>query len=144
MHFRSGVGDNLQQLQGFARILFCVQRQRRKVLCDFVPIAIVGFLFLQTRCIGQKNLEQISAAARTINWSAKTVLDEPRQIAGVIDVRVRDDHGIHRRRIERRFLPVTLTQFAQALKQSAIDQDLRAIRLNQILRAGHRAGRTPE
>src|SRR5260221_14392146 len=74
----TGVLDHLQQFQSLARILFGVERQRRQVLCDLVPIAIVGFFFLQARGIGQKNLEQVSRAARTINWSAKALIDQPR------------------------------------------------------------------
>ena len=50
------------------------------------------------------------------------MIDEPRQITGVIDMRVSDDHRIDRSSIERRLLPVPVAQIMTALKQAAIDQ----------------------
>ena len=43
---RAGVRDYLQQFQRLASVLFGVERQRRQVLRDLVPIAKVGFFFL--------------------------------------------------------------------------------------------------
>ena len=70
--------------------------------------------------------------------------DEPRQVTRVIDVRMRDDYRVDRSRIERWLLPVALAQLLQALEQTSVDQHPRAISLDQVFRAGHRAGCTPE
>ena len=70
--------------------------------------------------------------------------DEPRQISGVIDVRVGDDYRVNPGRIERRLCPIAFTQFMSALKQTAIDQHPRAICFEQVFRAGDRTGSSPE
>ena len=45
---RAIVWHYLKQLERLARVLFGVERQRRSVFRDLVPVAIVGFFFLQT------------------------------------------------------------------------------------------------
>ena len=86
-----------------------------------MAIAIVGLFFLQTRRIGKQDLQQGGSAARAINRAAKTVTDESRKIAGMIDVRVGDDYGVNGGCVERRLLPVALAQFTQTLKQATVD-----------------------
>src|SRR6185503_17646067 len=107
-------------------------------------IAIVGFFFLQARGVGQKDLQQVSSAARAKYRPAKTMADEARQIAGVVDVRVGNDHRVDSGCVERRLLPVAIAQIASTLKEPTIDQDARATGFDQIPRAGYRARRSPE
>ena len=83
-------------------------------------------------CIG--SLDQIPEAQR----------DEARQVARMIYVRVRDEHGIESCRIERRFLPVALAQFPQSLEHPAIDEHAPLVRFNQILRARYSSDAAPE
>ena len=86
------------------------------MLGDLVPIAVVGFFFLQAGRIGQKNLQKIGRAPRTINRPAKTVIDEARQIASVIDVRMSNDDRVNGSRVERWLLPIAIAQLVPALK----------------------------
>src|SRR5687767_14131653 len=141
---RPVVRHYLKQLQSLARVLFGVKRERRRVLRDLVPIAIVGFFFLQTRRVRQKNSREIGSPARAIHWSAKTMTHQTRQVTGVLDMRVRQQHRVKRSSIERRLLPITLSQLTPALKQPGINQHARAIRFDQVFRAGNCPGRAPK
>jgi len=62
---------------------------------DFVSIAIVGFFFLQTSRIRKQYAEEFSGAARAIDWATETLLHEAREVAGVINMRVRQQHCIY-------------------------------------------------
>jgi len=55
------------------------------------------------------------------------MVDEARQVPGVIDVRMRDDTSVDRSGIERRFLPIAIAQIVTALKQTTINKHPRAI-----------------
>src|SRR6185369_6884136 len=83
------VRDWPNEFERSERVLFRVERQRGFVFSQIVTIAIVGFFFLKPACVGQKDLQKISGAARTVDWTMKALLNESWQVAGVIDVRVR-------------------------------------------------------
>ena len=72
-------------------------------------VAIVGFFFLKVSGIRQQNPGEVDSRRGGINGAFITVRDEPGQIAGVIDVRVREYDSVDRFRIDRRFLPVSQT-----------------------------------
>jgi len=63
----------------------------------------------------------------------KSVPYQTRKITSVIDVRVCDENGIESAGIERRLLPVTIAQFAQALEHSAVDKHSRIFSFKQVL-----------
>jgi hypothetical protein len=53
----------------------------------------------------------------------------------VVDVRVCQDNGFDRRRIDREDCPVTPAQLGQPLKLPAVDQDAATVHLEQVFRA---------
>jgi len=59
----------------------------------------------------------------------------------VVEVRVREQDERERLRIERGGRPVALAKLFQALEQPAIDEDARAVVLQEVLRARDGAGR---
>ena len=59
----------------------------------------------------------------------------------MVEMRVRQDDSVNRRRIDGQRLPIPQPQFLQPLKQPAIDQDPPALHLEQVFRPGHGAGR---
>src|SRR2546423_12382064 len=101
------------------------------MLGKIVTIAIVGLFFLQTSGIRQEDLQQIRSAARTVNWSSKTVLDQARQITRMIDVCVSDENRVQRTGIERRLLPISFPEFFQNLKEPAIHKHSRLFSIEQ-------------
>ena len=72
------------------------------------------------------------------------MIDEARQIAGVIYVCVSDDYRIDRRGVEWWFLPIPIAQVVATLKQSAIDEHPGVLSFNQVLRSGNSSGCTPK
>src|SRR5262249_50647955 len=60
------------------------------------------------------------------------------------EVRVREDDRVDRRRRNRKRLPVAQTQLFQSLEQATIDQNQRAVDVQQMLGAGDRACRPEE
>ena len=72
------------------------------------------------------------------------MIDEARQIAGVVYMSVRDDYGIDRRGVEWWFLPITIAQVVATLKQSAIDEHPGVLSFNQVLRSGNGSRCTPK
>jgi len=59
-------------------------------------------------------------------------------------VRMRNDHRVDQRRIERRSFPVAFAELAEALEQSAINKDSMPIMLDEVFGTGHAADRTVE
>ena len=86
------------------------KRQRRLVLGKALAVGVVGVFLLVVRGVQQQQLGQRLGGRRRIHRPAKAVLHEPRQVADVIDVRVRQHHGVDLRGIERQPLPVPQPQ----------------------------------
>src|SRR6185295_13767022 len=86
---------DLQESQSSFSIFFSVKRKGWVVTRDFVSIAIVGFFFLQAGRIRKQYAKEFSGAARAIDWPTKALLHEAWEIAGVINVRVREQHCIN-------------------------------------------------
>ena len=73
--------------------------------------------------------------------AAEALRHEPRQVAAVIEVRVRQDDGVDVLRGDRQVLPVALAQLLQPLEQPGVDEHLRVAGVEQVLRAGDRLRR---
>jgi hypothetical protein len=100
------------------------------MLTEFVTILVVGILFLQTTCVWQKYLQEIRCSARAIDWPMKSLPNQTRQVASVIDVRVRNENCVQRTGIEWRVLPVALAKFLESLEHSAVNQHLGLVGLD--------------
>ncbi len=66
----------------------------------------------------------------------KAFLHDSRQVAGVIEMGVREHDRVERLHVERRRPPVQFAQRLEPLEQAAIDEHVRAARFEQKLRAG--------
>jgi hypothetical protein len=60
----------------------------------------------------------------------------------MIEMRVREDDGVDVRRGDRQIVPVPLPKLLEPLEQPCVNEDARALVLEQILRSGNRARRT--
>ncbi len=125
-------------------IFLRVKRQGRVMLGETAHVGVAGLLFLQVGRIRQQNLAQGLGGLAAIDLAAETVLDQQRQIAGMVDMRVRQHNGIDGRRVYRQFRPVLQTQLLQTLKQSAINQHMLVVAGDQVLGAGNGTGRAEE
>ena len=62
----------------------------------------------------------------------------------MVEMRVRQDHGVDARRLDREGIPVAQAELLQPLEQTAIDEDPPSGRLDQVAGARDRAGAAEE
>ena len=134
----------LEAPQRAPRRLLGVQRQRRRVLGKAVPVRVARLFVLQVAGIGQQQPAQLDARRRGEHLAAKAELDQARNEAAVVDVRMRQQHRVDRGRRHRQRRPVAQAQLLQALEQPAIDEQAPAVVFDEVLRSRHGAGGTEE
>ena len=76
--------------------------------------------------------------------AAEPAGDQPRQVAGVVHVRVGQDHGVDGGRVDGQRVPVAPPQLLEPLEQPAVDEHAPVAGLDQVLGAGDGAGGTEE
>jgi hypothetical protein len=103
-----------------------------------VAVRVVGFAFLQVPAVAQQDLAQILGSRRTEYASGETVLYEQRQIAGMIEMRVRQHDLVDFSGCDRERRPITQPQGFVSLEQPAVDEDFLCSGIEQI--AGTRYG----
>jgi hypothetical protein len=119
-----------------------VQRQRRLVLGPAAAVGVGGLLLLQPSAVRQHDPAQVESRPRRIHRTLETIAHDGRQIAGMVDVGMRQQHRVEFGWIERRLGPVAQAQLLEALVETAVDQHLAAACAQQIARAGDGAGGT--
>ena len=113
--------DRAQKFQSRLGMFDSVERQRRRMLRVTFTIGVACFFFLQIRRVGQHYAQQIASAGSGVYRTTKALVDNPRQVTGMIDVRVGQDHRAQLRQIDGQRRPVSLAQLFQSLEQAAID-----------------------
>jgi hypothetical protein len=81
------------------------------------------FFLLKMRGIGQQDVSQIDGRWSGIYRALETLRNEPRQVSGVIDMRMREDDGIDGSWINWRSLPISQSQIFRTLKHAAVQQN---------------------
>ena len=71
---------------------------------------------------------EILGAGGAEHAAAKAAGDQPRQIAAVIEMRVRQHDGVDVGRRDRQSLPVALAQLLEPLEQPAVDENASSVR----------------
>ena len=100
--------------------------------------------FLQTRGIRQHHAEEVPGPARAEHRAAVALAHQARQVAGVVDVGMAQEHGRQRGRIHARRGPVPQAQLLEPLKESAVQKQPPPPVVEQVLGAGDGAGRAEE
>ena len=110
-------------------------------------VVVRRVFFLQVAGIGQHHGTQLDGRLRGIDRPVKPLLHQPRNPAAVIEMRVRENDSIDFARRDWSVLPVAVTPLFRTLKQTAVDQDLKSLRvarvgsgIDEMFRAGHSAG----
>ena len=109
-----------------------------------MAVGVARVFFLNVRGVGQDERAQIARARRAEDAAAKSAADQPRQIAAVIEMRVREDHRVDALGIDRQRRPVAEPQLLQALKETAVDEHAVAAEVEQMFGAGDGAGGAEE
>ncbi len=136
---RPFVAYRLEQRHRAFGVLNGKQRQSRPVAGIALPIGALRILFLQLRRVCQDDARQIRGRRRAEDASAKALPDQPREVPRMVEMGVREDDGMNVGRAHRQWLPVTLPQFLQSLKQPAVDQDALASDVEQMFGTGYGA-----
>ena len=138
---RAVVADRLQPVERAGGVELGVERQRRSVLRVAVLVGLPRVFFLDVRGVGQHERAQIARARRAEHAPAKALGDEPRQVAAVIEVRVREDDRVDPRR-DRWEAPPSCAAAAPSApgRGRSRSRIRRSPRLEQVLRAGDGAG----
>ncbi len=142
-HNRHGpvVTDRLQVGQRPRRVEPGVERQRRLVFAVAVFVDVARLFLLNVRRIRQHDRAEIVRARCAEDPAPEPLRDEPRQIAAMIKMRMCQHDGVDAGGGDREGRPIPQTQFLESLEQTAIHEHAAVAEIEQVLGAGHRAGR---
>ncbi len=121
-----------------------VQREGGMVLREAVPVRVVGLFLLEPSRVVEHDLAELSRACRQVDRATEAVGDERGGIAEVIEMRVRHDHGVDGRRVDRKRLTVAQAEILEPLEQTRVDEDARVGGLDEEAAPGHGSGRAEE
>src|SRR3970282_678841 len=94
-----------------------------------LPVGALRFLFLQVSTVRQQYAAQVQGRGCAEHGPTKAVAREERQVASVIEVRVRQYARIDFGRAHRQRRPVTQPEVLQPLEQAAVEEDPAGARL---------------
>jgi hypothetical protein len=109
-----------------------VERQGGVVAARMPTVGDARVLFVQVRRVEQHDLGQRLGRGRAPDRTGEAVTGEGRQGAGVVDVGVREDHGVDRRGIDGEALPVPLPEPLDPLEEPAVDEHAAAADVDQV------------
>jgi len=108
------------------------------------PVHELRVLLLDVRGVEEHRPAEIGGRGRRVDRAVVAALREDGEHSGVIDVRVREDHRVERRRRERKVAVPRLGFGTVALEESAVEEQRARPAGQEVLRAGHGACRAPE
>ena len=117
-----------------------VERFGRRVLGQAMAIGVPGLVLLQVRAVAQQDLAQLRGGLGGVNRSAKSVANQRRQVAAVIEVRVAEHDRMHACRGNRELRAVAQSQLLVALEQAAVEKHPPLAGIEQVARTGDGAG----
>ena len=94
---RPVVADRLQQRHRAVGVFRREERQRRLMVRVALAVRALRVFFLQLGRVGEHDARELGGGRRAEDAAAKPLADEPRQVAAVIEMRVRQDDGVDRR-----------------------------------------------
>src|SRR5690606_33189195 len=95
----------------------------RAVLRKALLVGIGRILFLEIRAIRQEDFAQRLRCGRAEDAALEALCDEERQIAAVIEMRVRQHDRVDVARGDRQRIPVPAAELLLPLEEAAIDEN---------------------
>ena len=135
------VVEALHRLGRSRALLRRVERQRGRVLRRPASVVVRGLLFLEVARVRKHDSREVRGPPRRGDSPPEAVLDEPGQVADVVDVGVSQGDGVDPRGIDGQRVPVPEAQVLQSLVEPAVDEEPAPVHLDQELRAGDRPRR---
>ena len=134
------VFDGLERLQRGLGIGLGIDRSDLRSPARRVAAVEGGDLgFLDSPGIRQHVGTQVDRSARRQDPAAKPLTHQLRQQSAMVDMRMRQQHGIDVGGPEREGSVVQFLQGLLTLEQAAVDQKAAGLRFKEVARAGHRA-----
>ena len=132
---RLAVFARLNELLHALGVLDGVERlDRWTARAQVLAVLVLGVGLLNVRRILQHDAEELRREAGGDDLALESVLDEQRQTAGVVDVRVRHEHAVDRAGVEGQRGVIHLVA---PLLQAAVHQNLLAVDLQTMAAAGY-------
>lgn len=125
-----------EEFEGVLGVADAVERKRRLVLRKALSIGVFGILLLEVAAVLQDQLGNVARRLGRVDSAAEAISNELGQIAGMVEVGMRQDDGVDARWRNRKCCPVEFAQVLQALEQAAIDQDALVAIGEEMFRAG--------
>ena len=95
-----------------------------------MPVRELGVLLLQMPRVSQEDRAEVDRGTRAVDGTSEAALDQQRQIAGVVEMGVGENNGVDTARFDRERRPILEAQRLEALKQTAVDEDLMVLMLD--------------
>ena len=106
--------------------------------------ATAGPLHLDLGAVGQDQQRQVGGRGGQHDRALETLPHDHRQIAAVVEMRVREEHRVQRGRVVGEGRAVTLHVRGQPLEHAALDEHPSPVGGEEELGAGDRGGRSHE
>ena len=136
--------DRTQAPQRRDGVGFGKERQGRLVFGEALAIRVARVLFLDAPGVGQQDPAEGRGALGAECGARESLPDQRGQVSRVVEMGVRQHHGIEAARLDGERLPVAQPQLLQALEETAVDQHARARRLDQEAASGDGSDRAEE
>ena len=121
----------LDQLQCLLDVAVVVQRERGAVPGEAGVVGVAGVLLLQVGAVPQDDGRQVGGLGGARHPAAETVLDQPRQVAGVVEVGMGEHDVVDACRVDGEGVPVAAPVDRQALVEPGVDQHADAAGLHE-------------
>ena len=139
-----GAAEAVHRVQGVVEsVERRLGRRRRFPAGGLAQVAPRVFL-LQPRGVEQHQPREVARGIGGDDLAAKPALDEQRNPAAMVEMRMGQHQHVDRPRVEGERLGVGRALLAPALKHAAIDENSSARRLDQVARSRHAAVRAVE
>lgn len=103
-----------------------------------------GLVFLQVAAVRKKQAAKFPGRLRAVDRPSKTLLDQQRRKAAVVDVGMCKHDRLKTRGVDRQRQPVALPEPLVSPEQAAVDQHTLVVPPHQIFRSGDSARRPRE
>ena len=130
----------LQLPQAQLGVTLGVKRERLLVLGITLARRVLRLFLQQVPTVREQQSAQGGTAFGAVNLTAESLLDQYRQIARMIEVRMGKHDRVDGGRLDRERRPVAFAQLLVALEQPAVDEHAVPAGFDQVTGAGHGAG----
>ena len=128
--------DRLEQRQRALDVVGVVQREGGSVLGEAGLVGVRRVLLLEVGAVAQHDRRELGGLGRAPDRPAEALLDQPREVAGVVEVRVGEHDLVDGGGVHGELVPVAPPQRGRALVEPGVDQHPGARALHEEAAAG--------